>query len=284
MNKEGRLKDRLFLFSAKAGRIQPTMIYHIDSQLFQKYPGYVRGLVIVRRAINIASPIDEVDRMLKSAQKAIRQRADLDPVSAHPNLAAWREAYRAFGLRHAAHRGPTEATDMGKPTEYPSSIESLVKRVRRGDASTSLSAGLPYINTLAAICNSVSLRYLVPIGGHALDSLAADGTLGLGFARGDENFVPLGSTTTEHPEPGEVIFTYNTSTVLCRRWTWRQGEFSKLQRTSTAVEINIDGLPPVTRADVELISNDLATLVGMYCGNAPTEVKLLSAAQPTVEI
>jgi DNA/RNA-binding domain of Phe-tRNA-synthetase-like protein len=241
------------------------MIYHVDPQLFQKYPGYVRGLVIVRRAVNIESPIDEVDRMLKGAQKAIRQRADLEAVSAHPNIAAWREAYRAFGA---------------KPTEYPSSIEALVKRVRRGD-------DVPYINTLAAICNSVSLRYLVPIGGHAIDPLAADGTLGLSFARGDEDFVPLSGTPQtgriEHPEPGEVIFTYNTSTVLCRRWTWRQGELSKLQRTSTAVEINIDGLPPVTPADVELISNDLATLVGMYCGNAPTEVNLLSEETPTVE-
>jgi DNA/RNA-binding domain of Phe-tRNA-synthetase-like protein len=241
------------------------MIYHVDPQLFQKYPGYVRGLVIVRRAVNIESPIDEVERMLKGAQKAIRQRADLEAVSAHPNIAAWREAYRAFGA---------------KPTEYPSSIEALVKRVRRGD-------DVPYINTLAAICNSVSLRYLVPIGGHAIDPLAADGTLGLSFARGDEDFVPLSGTPPtgriEHPEPGEVIFTYNTSTVLCRRWTWRQGELSKLQRTSTAVEINIDGLPPVTPADVELISNDLATLVGMYCGNAPTEVNLLSEETPTVE-
>jgi len=241
------------------------MIYHVDPRLFLKYPGYVRGLVIVRRAVNIESPIDEVDRMLKGAQKAIRQRADLEVVSAHPNIAAWREAYRAFGA---------------KPTEYPSSIEALVKRVRRGD-------DVPYINTLAAICHSVSLRYLVPIGGHAIDSLATDGTLGLSFAQGDEDFVPLGSTPhsgqTEHPELGEVIFTYNASTVLCRRWTWRQGEFTKLQRTSTAVEINIDGLPPVTRADVELISNDLATLAGMYCGNAPTEVKLLSEETPAVE-
>jgi lysyl-tRNA synthetase class 2 len=238
------------------------MIYHIDPQLFHKYPDYVRGLVIVRRAINIESPIDEVERMLTSAQKTVRQRADLEPVSAQPNIAAWREAYRAFGA---------------KPTEYPSSIEALVKRARRG-------TDVPYINTLAAICNSVSLRYLVPIGGHALDSMAADGALRLGLARGDEDFMPLGSSPIEHPEPGEVIFTYNTSTVLCRRWTWRQGEFSKLQRTSTAVEINIDGLLPVTRADVELISTDLATLVGMYCGSAPTEVKILCEETPTVEI
>jgi DNA/RNA-binding domain of Phe-tRNA-synthetase-like protein len=245
------------------------MIYYVDPQLFQKYPGYGRGLVVVRRAINIESPIDEVQRMLISAQKSIRQRTDLEPLATHPNIAAWREAYRAFGA---------------KPSEYPSSIEALVKRARRGDASTSPNAGLPYINTLAAICNSVSLRYLVPIGGHAIDVMSPDGELRLGFARGNEEFMPFGGGLLEHPISGEVIFTYNTSTVLCRRWTWRQGEFSKLQRTTTAVVINVDGLPPVTRADVELISNDLATLAGLYCGNAPTEVRMLSEDQPVVEI
>jgi lysyl-tRNA synthetase class 2 len=238
------------------------MIYRTDPQLFVKYPGYVRGLVVVRRAINIESPIDEVQRMLLGAQKTIRQRADLETPAAQPNIAAWREAYRAFGA---------------KPTEFPSSIEALVKRVRRGD-------DVPYINTLAAICNSVSLRYLVPIGGHAIDVMSPDGELRLGFARGDEEFIPFGNNSIEHPVLGEVVFTYNTSTVLCRRWTWRQGEFSKLQRTTTAAVINIDGLLPTTRADVELIGNDLATLVGMYCGNAPTEVKLLSEENPEAEL
>jgi DNA/RNA-binding domain of Phe-tRNA-synthetase-like protein len=222
----------------------------------------VRGLVVVRRAVNIESPIDEVDRMLKSAQKSIRQRTDLEPLTSYPNIAAWREAYRAFGA---------------KPSEYPSSIEALVKRVRRGD-------DVPYINTLAAICNSVSLRYLVPIGGHAIDVMSPDGELRLGFSNGDEEFTPFGGGPIEHPIPGEAIFTYNTSTVLCRRWTWRQGEFSKLQRTTTAVVINVDGLLPVTRADVEAISNDLATLAGMYCGNAPTEVKMLSEDNLEVEL
>jgi DNA/RNA-binding domain of Phe-tRNA-synthetase-like protein len=238
------------------------MIYRTDPQLFTKYPGYVRGLVSVRRAVNIESPIDEVQRMLLGAQKTIRQRADLETPSAHPNIAAWREAYRAFGA---------------KPSEYPSSIEALVKRVRRGD-------DVPYINTLAALCNSVSLRYLVPIGGHAIDVMQADGELRLGFATGAEEFTPFGLDSIEHPNPGEVIFTYNTSTVLCRRWTWRQGEFSKLQRTTTATVINIDGLPPTTRSDVELICTDLATLVGLYCGSVPTEVKILSEEQLEVEL
>ena len=124
----------------------------------QKYPGYVRGLVIVRRAINIESPIDEVATHVAGCAES---RSASGPIwkrpSAHPNIAAWREAYRAFGA---------------KPSEYPSSIEALVKRVRRGD-------DVPYINTLAAICNSVSLRYLVPIGGHAIDVMPPDGDIAL---------------------------------------------------------------------------------------------------------
>jgi len=237
------------------------MIYRTDPALFQKYPGYVRGVVVARRLINIESPIDEVARMLISAQKAIRTRTDLDPIAAQPNLTAWREAYRAFGA---------------KPTEFPSSIEAIVKRVRRGD-------DLPYINTLAALCNSVSLRYLAPIGGHAIDVMTAGHEMKLGFANGDEEFIALGSTTMEHPNPGEVIYTYNTSTVLCRRWTWRQAEFSKLQCTTTYAAINVDGLPPVTKSDVEMISADLANLVSIYCG-ATVEVKLLSEETSVIEV
>jgi DNA/RNA-binding domain of Phe-tRNA-synthetase-like protein len=249
------------------------MIYHIEPQLFKNYPGYVRGLVIARRVINIEPPIDEVARLLTSAQKTVRERADLDPVSAHPNIAAWREAYRAFGA---------------KPTDYPSAIESLVKRVRRKD-------DLPYINTLAAIGNSASLRYLAPIGGHAIDVLQADDEIVLGYATGQEEFSPLNGGPIEQPLPGEIIFYVAPSLraaspsrpvqqVMTRRWTWRQGEFTKLQRTTTQVVINIDGLPPVTRADVDTISADVATLVGMYCGGASVEIKLLSEENPLVEI
>jgi DNA/RNA-binding domain of Phe-tRNA-synthetase-like protein len=243
------------------------MIYRIEPQLFQHYPGYVRGLVIARRVINIEPPIDEVARMLTGAQKTIRDRTDLDPLSAQPNIAAWREAYRAFGA---------------KPTDYPSAIESLVKRVRRGD-------DLPYINTLAALGNSASLRYLVPIGGHAIDLLNVDDELILGYASGQEEFPPLNGGPIEQPLPGEIIFYVASpsraiSQVMTRRWTWRQGNFTKLQRTTKAVVINVDGLPPVTRADVEIISADVATLVGLYCGGASVEIKLMNEDNPMIEL
>lgn len=70
-------------------RLSFIMIYRCDPQLFQKYSGYVRGLVSVRRAINIENPIDEVQRMLLGVQQTIRQRTDLEPLAAQPHLAAW---------------------------------------------------------------------------------------------------------------------------------------------------------------------------------------------------
>ncbi len=99
-----------------------------------------------------------------------------------PRIKAWRDAYRAFGA---------------KPSEYRSSVEAMARRVLRGDA-------LPAINALVDIGNVISLRYLVPAGSHAIDVLQED--IEVRIATGREDFLALGSTELEHPQPGEVIF------------------------------------------------------------------------------
>jgi len=231
------------------------MLYSVAPELFHRYPGYVRGVVVLTHAIVLEGPIDETARMLKKTQETLRERANLDD---HPNLAAWRAAYAAFGAR---------------PSKYPSSIEAMVKRVRKGGE-------IPYINTLAALCNIASLRNIVPIGGH--DVGVCTEPLWLGFAQGDETFTPFGTTEVEHPEPGEVVY-LSGKTVLCRRWTWRQAEFTKLTRDSTHIAINVDGLPPVTLAEIESICEELAGWTRTFCG-ATAECKYLAAESPTIEV
>jgi DNA/RNA-binding domain of Phe-tRNA-synthetase-like protein len=231
------------------------MLYHVSPELFERYPGYVRGVVAVTDAINLQGPIDEVARMLGKTQEALRARTDL---AGHPNMAAWRAAYSAFGAR---------------PGKYPSSIEAMVKRVlKRGE--------IPYINTLAALCNITSLKYLVPVGGH--DVGVCTEPLWLCFAQGSENFTPFGTNKIEHPEPGEVIY-LSGKTVLCRRWTWRQAEFTKLTRAATHVAINVDGLPPVTRGQVEMICEELAAQVRMFCA-AQAECKYLAQDSLVIDV
>ena len=139
---------------------------------------------------------------------------------------AWREAYRKFGA---------------KPSEFRSSIEAMARRALRNDP-------LPSINTLVDIGNALSLRHLIPTGGHAIDRLHGD--IALRLASGTEEFVPFGGTELEHPLPGEVIFAEG-NTVLTRRWTWRQANHTLTLPETSAIEFNIDGLPPTTPVDVE---------------------------------
>lgn len=216
------------------------MFYEIAEEIFQRFPGYVRGVVIARGVANRPSPEALLAR-LREAEAGVRGRLKIEQVAETPAIKSWREAYRSFGA---------------KPAEFRSSIEALVRRVLRGDS-------LPAINALVDIGNVVSLRHLVPAGGHAIDVLTGD--IALRAATGEETFVPFGSDQREHPRPGEIIFAEG-NIVLTRRWTWRQANHTLTQLETTAVEFNVDGLPPVTPGEVAQACDEIVELVGRFCG------------------
>ena len=89
----------------------------------------------------------------------------------------------------------------------------------------------------------------MPVGGHDFGVMRDD--IALRFARGAEDFLAIGSEEAEHPEPGEIVFAEG-DTVLTRRWVWRQGVHTAATLDTTRVEINVDGMPPVTTDDVTL--------------------------------
>lgn len=196
--------------------------------------------------------------LLQGAEADVRASPALDNPALHPGIAAWRAAFGRFGAT---------------PSKFPSSVEALVKRARRGDA-------LPYVNDLVAVGTYITLKHLLPTGGH--DLAQAVGDLMLGFARGDEDFVPLGGTEVEHPEAGEVIFT-DARKVLCRRWTWRQADADKMTLETSDLEMNVDGLPPASAAGVRLAMAECADLLRRVCG-ANTRELLLSAETPFIEL
>ena len=138
----------------------------------------------------------------------------------------------------------------------PPSVEAMTRRVLRGDE-------LPAISALVDLGNVVSLRHLLPAGAHAIDLLK--GNIELRFADGDEEFLAFGSEELENPLPGEVIFVEG-KTVLTRRWTWRQAQHTLTLPETTAVEFNVDGLPPVTRSEVETACAEVAELTQRFCG------------------
>jgi DNA/RNA-binding domain of Phe-tRNA-synthetase-like protein len=231
--------------------------YVISADIFRLFPGYVRGVVVAEGVANLPSPDDLVE-MMRIAENELRGRLSLEGIAENPRIKAWREAYRSFGA---------------KPSEFRSSIEALSRRVLHGDA-------LPSINALVDIGNIVSLRHFLPAGGHAIDVLTGD--IALRRATGEETFTAFGSDVLEHPLPGEVIFAEG-DVVLTRRWTWRQANHTLTELTTTAIEFNVDGLPPVPPEEVDAACREIIELVGTYCGGKMW-YQILSIQSPAMEL
>jgi DNA/RNA-binding domain of Phe-tRNA-synthetase-like protein len=216
------------------------LVDEIHPEIFELCPGYCWGKVLCWD-LEPSRGADAASSMLRTAAATVRESAALTDVASHPRIAAWRDAFSTFGAR---------------PSKFQSSVEALVRRARRGD-------DLPLIHPLVGLYNAVSLRWLLPIGGDDLDTIV--GGLQLRRAQGGEQYHELGSGDDDPPLPGEVIYR-DSQKVLCRRWCWRQGADSMITERSQAVVLNVHGLPPASRADVEAAARELAEIVPALCG------------------
>jgi lysyl-tRNA synthetase class 2 len=220
------------------------LVDQVHPEIFDQFPGYCWGKVICWDLDNRRG-LDEATLLLREVEARVRQDDTLGDVVSHPKIAAWRQAFSQFGAR---------------PSKFQASVEALLRRARRGDA-------LPPINALVAVYNAVSLRFLLPVGGDDLDLVS--GGLHLRLAKGDEIYVPLGGEAEEPPEAGEVIYA-DDAKVLCRRWSWRGGEKSKISTATTNAVLNVHGLAPASLDEVTRATETLATLVRQVCGGAST--------------
>jgi len=170
-------------------------------------PDY-HAVLVVAEGITPGGSDERSEALLIAAEQEARvAMAGLKPEEL-PHIAAWRDAFRAFGA---------------KPQRTRNSAEALLRRV---------DDGLPRITRLADAYNAVSIALQVPLGGENLD--AYEGPLHLVRARGDEPFGTLasGEEVVETPEPGEVCWRDDAG-VTCRRWNWRQCYRTRLTDDTT---------------------------------------------------
>ena len=104
-------------------RYDPTIVAH--------YPSVVGGVIMVRGLANGPTPAALRDAYV-AEQRAALERIGATPLSEIPALAAWRSAFRAFGV---------------DPTQYRSAAEALLRRdhlrgqhARPGDRERDLEA------------------------------------------------------------------------------------------------------------------------------------------------
>ena len=226
----------------------------VDAEVFALRPDY-RSLLLAVDGL-VPGPGDQAsDALLQAAEAAASQALGGGPAEQLPHVAAWREAYRAFGA---------------KPKCTRNSLEALLRRA---------ASGLPRVNRLTDIYNAVSVLHQIPLGGEDLTRYA--GPPRLVRAVGDELFdtVADGIAVTDHPDPGEVVWCDDAG-VTCRRWNWRQARRTQLREdTSTALFI-LDALDPVTGEVLQATADDLAARLGRL-GPDVRAARRLIAAGPT---
>jgi len=221
----------------------------ISQEIFKKFPQFKRGIILVKD-IRI---IEKNKRIKKPLNRIIEQRqSEKVDYNEHPYLKAWNEAHIKFG---------------SDPEQYLPSIKALLSRVMGG-------GGLPSINSVVTLFNYISIKHLVPCGGDDLNKIM--GNLCLDFATGNELFTGLGSKEIEHPARGEVIYYDDQSNqIMCRRWNWRNAEFSKITTESQEIIINIDGINGIPQSIIGEARDELAELLKIHC-NANLTTDLLT--------
>ncbi|WP_375432072.1 B3/4 domain-containing protein [uncultured Friedmanniella sp.] len=221
----------------------------IDEAVFALRPDY-RALLLAVDGLEPGPSDATTERLLEQAETAAREALIDRPVEDLPHVAAWREAYRAFGA---------------KPQRTRNSLEALLRRT---------ATGLPRVNRLTDLYNAVSVLHQVPLGGEDLDRYA--GSPRLVRAAGQEPFDTTagGEPVLERPDAGEVVWCDDAG-VTCRRWNWRQAARTQLTDGTTAALFILDGLGPLTDGALTAAADDLVGQLSRFGPDVQVARRLL---------
>lgn len=217
------------------------LTFRYAPEIIGRFPDVTGGVILAGGLTNGPTPAPLL-AAYHAEQEAVRARIGETPLSQLPALAAWRGAFRRFGV---------------EPTQCRGAAEALLRRLtKKGD--------IPSINTLVDLGNLVSIRYALPVA--VFDARAAHGPLTVRFAEGTERYTPLGGGAIEHPTPGEVIFSDDTGLIFAQRWCWRQSDESAARFDTTRAIMTIEAQHSGGRAEVTAALADLTALLREYTG------------------
>ena len=191
------------------------MKFKVDKKFFDKVDNACFG-VIIARDIDNTKKYDFIEKMLEDEINSIEEEYRDKKVKELPEIELYRDAFRKLDIN---------------PNKYMCSIEALVSR-------TVKSKHIPNINPIVDLGNALSLKYRIPLGIHDIDRFSGD--IEIRPASENDKFIPFGGEGYDNPDVGEIIYVSGND-VKTRRWTWRQGENSKVDETIKNAFIPLDG-------------------------------------------
>lgn len=227
-----------------------------DRAIVERFPAVVGGAIHAVGVRN-APATSELAETFRAEQSRVLERIGTTPLSELPTLAAWRRAFRAFGV---------------DPTAYRSAAEALLRRLTK-------QGSIPSINALVDLGNLVSIRHGLPVA--VLDQAHMSGGTTVRFATGAERFTDLASGTIETPEPGEVIFVDDAGLVSARRWCWRQSAESAARLETSEILVTVEGHHASAAPDVAAALADLEELLQRHVPPATISSGVVDRDRPS---
>ncbi len=233
--------------------------FRYDAASLESFPAVTGGVILATGVRNGPTP-EPLRAAYLEQQRATLARIGETPLSQLPTLAAWRSAFRRFGV---------------DPTQCRCAAEALLRRLtKKGD--------IPSINALVDLGNLVSIRYALPVA--IFDTRALTGPLAVRFATGAERYTPLGRPdVTEHPAAGEVVFSDDGGLVFAERWCWRQSDQSAARDDTTAVVVTVEAQHDGGHTEIKAALADLLELLERDAGGRVISA-MLDAQHPALTV
>ena len=211
------------------------MKFKIDKRIFDKLDNLYVG-VVVAKDIDNTKEYPQISQMLMDSLALAENRFLDKKVKEDELIIPYREAFRKLGIN---------------PNKFQCSVEALFGRISKGKK-------LPSINPLVDLNNAVSLKHTLPMGTH--DLARSNDDIEMRYAKPGDTFTPMGSTETEKPDEGEVVYAVGNE-VRTRRWAWRQSEYGKITPETSYVFFPIDGFKGINDKEVDAAAKELTELL-----------------------
>lgn len=211
------------------------MKFSVSSEVFEKLDNVCFGVIVAKGIDNSLVKNDIVEKLDQSIKDCENKFKDTK-VKELERILYYRDAFKELGIN---------------PNKFMSSIEAMLTRTSKGK-------GLPNISPIVDLGNAVSLKYMVPLGAHDIDTL--EGDIEVRFSKEGDSFIPLGTEETEILEDGELIYSAGDN-VRTRRWIWRQSEQGKITDESKNIFFPIDGFTDKNYDSVISARDELASLL-----------------------
>ena len=210
------------------------MKFSVSKDVFEKMDNLCFGVVVARGIDNEENQnIAEIfNNNVLSAEAKFQDKK----IKEMDEIVHYRNVFRDLGIN---------------PNKFMSSIEAIITRISKHK-------GFPSINPIVDLGNSLSIKYLVPLGAHDIGSL--DNDICIRFSNKGDSFIPFGSTEEEYLEDGELIYSVGDK-VRTRRWIWRQSEEGKITNKSKDIFFPIDGFKDKNYDNVIGARDELAKLL-----------------------